>query len=241
MLYFCVRFFTDTLQITSIAGFLFGGNALVKYSWYIVLIVYLYIAFLVCFFLAQGNKRVAYVLLFCATVFWIVVMLYTGGGLHRVNSVPAYLAGCLVAEHKTLQRKIQAGRGVILVLLLCCLAFAGATYCSIHDVLAGIRLPLMMFTSVSFAVFSAMLAELACLKTRFLKFFGRISLEFYVYQGLVMILLRNPHFQTSNDFLFFLLVLCGASLFGWLMHLVDGVICSGWKKLIRYHTKEIGL
>ncbi len=111
LLYFCVRFFTDTLQITSIAGFLFGGNALVKYSWYIVLIVYLYIAFLVCFFLAQGNKRVAYVLLFCATVFWIVVMLYTGGGLHRVNSVPAYLAGCLVAEHKTLQRKIQAGRG----------------------------------------------------------------------------------------------------------------------------------
>jgi peptidoglycan/LPS O-acetylase OafA/YrhL len=99
----------------------------------------------------------------------------------------------------------------------------------------------MMFTSVSFAGFSAMLAELACLKTRFLKFFGRISLEFYVYQGLVMILLRNPHFQTSNDFLFFLLVLCGASLFGWLMHLVDGVICSGWKKLIRYHTKEIGL
>ena len=230
--YLFVRFLTGTLSITSIRGFLFGGNALVTYSWYIICLLYLYVAFLLSFLLYKRGRALAF---FCLTSFvavWIIVMMRTSGGIHRYNAILAFLMGGIVGHYDS-GGKVRTGhRWMICALCVFLPAFAGATWLSIHDETTYVRLLCMVGASLSFASLMYLLARSGRVRGKLFALLGRISLEFYLYQGLMMLLLRNKYFYISNDLLFCVLTLGGVFGVALVMNKVDQRLSIIWEKLV---------
>lgn len=75
---------------------LFGGGAIVSYSWYVICILYCYASFFVAFrFFRKPLLAVAA----CIAV-WIAAMIASGAGIHRYNATLCFLLGCYVGRNR---------------------------------------------------------------------------------------------------------------------------------------------
>lgn len=66
-----------------------------------------------------------------------------------------------------------------------------------------------------------------------LKFLGSISYEIYLLQGFFLTALRNDVFYLESNFLFCLFALGLTLFFGWIAHLLFGMLLKGYRKLFK--------
>lgn len=221
--YLAVGLATDTMIKTTLTGFLFGGGALVTYSWYIILALFLYVSFYLSYRL---FKNPALLLLLSAA--WIVCMFVIGSGLHRAATVPCFFLGILAGAGDRI-KKILFSRGSMAVTLVLFAAAFGA-YC-ILSVGRLYALLLGVVFSAAFAVFSAALFVRLNKITAvgFLEKIGKISLELYLYQGAAIIL--SCMTSENRGVVFVISVFIITALFAAAVNCLTGHIMNGWKSI----------
>lgn len=222
--YLCVRFSTGTLRRGTPLDFMFGGGALVTYSWHIICILYLYGAFWLSQFLFEKRPRVADLTVVLAVLLWIVMMVCCGAEHpHRYNAVICFLGGILAGRKTKFKNALVDSRALIVASVGFLPSFALTVFCGVHNSPIWIQLIFMELSISSFVIVILNAGSWYVSKVTHSVFdgLGKISLEFYMYQGLIMLLLRNPLIQVQNDLLFGTAVVIGSVILAFLMHHID--------------------
>lgn len=233
LIYLCVRLAMGMLNCGSLFHFLFGGGALVTYSWYIICIVYLYAAFWLSHSLLRNHSKLAGVAVVLAVVLWSVVMLCSGGGVHRYNAVICFLGGYLAGNNDRFKKMLIGWKICMAAAVIFLLSFLIASYGSIKRFPIYVRFPFMELAVCSFVL---LILNIGCFMRQERSLFdglGYISLEFYMYQGCLMLLLRNSAVKITSDFMYGVMVFLGSILLGLLMHHVDGRVKTLLKKTVK--------
>lgn len=221
VVYLCTRLITGTLQKGTLRDFLFGGGSLVTYSWYIICILYLY----GCFWLSQTifskHRKLADLGVICAVFVWVAIMVICGvDHPHRYNAVICFLGGYLAGRSSRFKDALVNMVTEITASLVFLLTFCLAVFCAMHGFAIWVRLIWMELSVCSFVIImlNAGNRYASNVKKSIFDGLGQISLGFYMYQGLMMLLLRNPLIQVKNDLLFGTIVFIGSVHLGILMH-----------------------
>jgi hypothetical protein len=223
VVYLCVRLVTGTLQQGTLVDFLFGGGALVTYSWYIICVLYLYGCFWLSHTIFSKHRKLADLGVICSVVVWVAVMVISGAArIHRYNAVICFMGGYLAGRNSGFKNALVKMPTEITAFWVFLLSFRLAVSCSVHGSAIWIRLIWMELAVCSFVIIMLNAGSRYVVKVGKSVFdnLAQISLEFYMYQGLMMLLLRNPLIQVQNDLLFGTMVFIGSLLLGILMHRV---------------------
>ena len=223
VVYLCTRLVTETLQKGTLFDFLFGGGALVTYSWYIICILYLYGCFWLSHAIFGKYRKLADLGVICAVFVWIAIMVVSGAGPHRYNAVICFLGGCIAGRNIQFKNVLVKMSTVITASLVFLISFCLAVTCAIHGFAIWVRLIWMELSVCSFVIIVLNVGTryVARVQKSVFDDLGQISLEFYLYQGLMMLLLRNSLIQVQNDLLFGTIVFIGSVFLGILMHWVN--------------------
>lgn len=224
VVYLCTRLVTGTLQQGTLLDFLFGGGALVTYSWYIICILYLYGCFWLSRVIFSKRPQIADLVVVFAVAVWITIMVWCGADHpHRYNAMICFLGGYLAGRNSRFRNALVNRATWITASLVFLLSFCLTVACGIHGFAIWVRLIWMELSVCSFVIIMLNAGSRYVSKVKKSAFdsLGRISLEFYMYQGLMMLLLRNPLIQVQNDLLFGTMVFIGSVFLGILMHRIN--------------------
>lgn len=234
LIYLCARLATGTMNRGSLFDFLFGGGALVTYSWYIVCIVYLYIAFGFIHSFWGKYAGVTCAAMVLAVILWTEAMIFSGGGPHRYNAVICFLGGYFAGGNDNLKRALVGRRASLTEAGIFLISCPAAAYSSINGSPLYIRL---IFMELSVCAFVGLALNIGVvfdgMEKSWVDRLGKMSLEFYMYQGLVMLLLRNQAINITCDLWFGILTIAGSVLAALLMNRIDGKLKEYLRKAIK--------
>lgn len=224
VIYLCVRLATGTFKRGGLLDFLFGGNAIVSYSWYIICILYLYMAFWLCHVCFREHPHIADASLVIAVALWVAVMIYSGANHpHRYNAVICFLGGYFAGRNKRFGEAMVGRTVLFMAAAVLPPSFVAVVFCGVQDFPIWIRLIFMELSVCAFVIIMLNSGSIFCSMAEKSVFdsLGKFSLEFYLYQGLVMLLFRNSLVHIGSDLLFCMVVFSGSVIIGKLMHCVD--------------------
>lgn len=209
-IYFAIKYSLGVLQGVTLIDMLFGGRNIVTYSWYIIAILYFYLSFYLSFRFFPRRPLLA---LFAATLLWIAVMLGSGGGMHRYVSAVCFLLGAWLYRRRERvfllleQKKVLAALICATAVFFALSAYGWSRWGSSH-----VEGPLVMVTTVLFAITLVSMTLCCGLKCRPLERLSALSLELYLYHGLFILLYRCQWLTIGSDILYAVLVLATSIL-----------------------------
>ena len=234
---------TRQLSLRKIFNSLVEGEPVVRFSWYVLAIIILYIVFyLSAKFLKK--KKMMNIAVFGGTILYcIVVNNILGFNNWWVNSCFAFFIGIYWASYKekyaiTLKDKNKIIRYAIMLSIIL-FAIIGIQFFTsgyaIMDIINDTDLaddimrepiPVINMNIICIALLFVLftILEKMRLNDKVFTFLGNISFEIYLYHGLVMYLLRNPCFYCRVDYLYAILVIGLSIILAKLMNIANNKI-----------------
>lgn len=234
---------TGQLTPRKVFNSLVEGEPVVRFSWYVLAIIILYVVFYLSAKFLKKKKMINIAVFGGTILYCIVVNNILGFNNWWVNSCFAFFIGIYWASYKekyaiTLKDKNKIiGYAIMLSIIL--FAIIGIQFLTsgyaIMDIINDTDLaddimrepiPVINMNIICIALLFVLFTILE--KVRFndkvFTFLGNISFEIYLYHGLVMYLLRNPRFYCRVDYLYAILVIELSIILAKLMNIANNKI-----------------
>ena len=178
-----------------------SGSPLALNSWYILTLVLLYLCFCAVFALFGKNKLLSVAATTLVTLCYILFMHAKGYDYHWYMSTPGFAVGIFWAAYKDrihsfAEKKWWLWTAIIAVLFLAAYRLSGITM--IWSV-PGLNLGSRLAAGALFPILVVLLSMKLTLGGKVLTFLGGISLELYLFHGLVYAFLRSSLVYIQND------------------------------------------
>ena len=217
-----------TRQLTprKIFNSLVEGEPIVRFSWYVLAIIILYVVFYLSAKFLKKKKMINIAVFGGTILYCIVVNNVLGFNNWWVNSCFAFFIGIFWASYKeryaiTLKDKNKIIRYAIILLIILFVIIGFQFFTSEYaamDIINNTNLaddimkqpiPVINMNIICiillFMLFNIL--EKVRLNDKVFTFLGNISFEIYLYHGLVMYLLRNPCYYCRIDYIYAILVI----------------------------------
>ena len=234
---------TGQLTPRKVFNSLVEGEPVVRFSWYVLAIIILYVVFYLSAKFLKKKKMINIAVFGGTILYCIVVNNILGFNNWWVNSCFAFFIGIYWASYKekyaiTLKDKNKIIRYAIMLSIIL-FAIIGIQFLTsgyaIMDIINDTDLaddimrepiPVINMNIICIALLFVLFTILE--KVRFndkvFTFLGNISFEIYLYHGLVMYLLRNPRFYCRVDYLYAILVIELSIILAKLMNIANNKI-----------------
>ncbi|MBQ3969605.1 MAG: acyltransferase [Clostridia bacterium] len=218
--YFRIR---DNYTLKDVLNTFLIGAPIVKNSWYIIAIMYLYALYYIFakLLFLKGKVRSFILVNFVGAAVYIMLCRGVGFGTWWYNTVFCFVVGIIFAEYeKDIIKKVK--KHIVPVNILTAVLLAVIFVCKI-------KLPrgtdLFLGATVLFAVTFAVFVPLLCMivdfsKNAVFKWIGKISLELYLIHGLVIEFLKTCDSVYSNGAVFVCLTVVLSIISAWIIHFV---------------------
>ena len=212
-----VYLLTGQLTPRKIFNSLVEGEPVVRFSWYMLAIISLYVVFYLSAKFLKKKKMINIAVFGGTILYCIVINNILGFNNWWVNSCFAFFIGIYWASYKekyaiTLKDKNKIIRYAIMLSIIL-FAIIGIQFFTNMNIIC-IALLFVLFT----------ILEKMRLNDKVFTFLGNISFEIYLYHGLVMYLLRNPCFYCRIDYLYVILVIGLSIILAKLMNIANNKI-----------------
>ena len=234
---------TRQLSLRKIFNSLVEGEPVVRFSWYVLAIIILYIVFYLSAKFLKKKKMINIAVFGGTILYCIVVNNILGFNNWWVNSCFAFFIGIYWASYKekytiTLKDKNKIIRYAIMLSIIL-FAIIGIQFFTsgyaIMDIINDTDLadnimrepiPVINMNIICIALLFVLftILEKMRLNDKVFTFLGNISFEIYLYHGLVMYLLRNPCFYCRVDYLYAILVIGLSIILAKLMNIANNKI-----------------
>ncbi len=242
---FTILAYLLTKQLTPrrIFNSLVEGEPVVRFSWYVLAIIILYVVFYLSAKFLKKKKMINIAVFGGTILYCIVVNNILGFNNWWVNSCFAFFIGIYWASYKekyaiTLKDKNRIIRyAVILSIIL--FAIIGIQFLisgyNVMDIISNTSLaddimkepiPVINMNIICVVLLLVLFntLEKVRLDDKLFTFLGNISFEIYLYHGLVMYLLRNPCFYCRIDYIYAVLVIGLSIILAKLMNIANNKI-----------------
>ena len=219
MIYIIIRSAAgEDVGLKAVALSFVNGTPMVKYSWFVEVIIVCYAAFWLSAKAAKDDIGFMCFLMTVFTVAFFLVMKKLNYESFWYNTVLSFVIGMLWA-HKNKEIADALNKHLLMYILGIALMFVCIVYCTRVLWWWG-DLGETLVTTV-FVVLVLMLQYLVPAKSNAAtKFIGDISFEMYMSHGAFIMLLWPLPFFKANPIVFGIAVYAGAIIMAWLMHLV---------------------
>lgn len=234
---------TGQLTPRKIFNSLVEGEPVVRFSWYVLAIIILYVVFYLSAKFLKKKKMINIAVFGGTILYCIVVNNILGFNNWWVNSCFAFFIGIYWASYKekyaiTLKNKNKIIRYAIMLSIIL-FAIIGIQFFTsgyaIMDIINDTDLadnimrepiPVINMNIICIALLFVLftILEKMRLNDKVFTFLGNISFEIYLYHGLVMYLLRNPCFYCRIDYLYVILVIGLSIILAKLMNIANNKI-----------------
>ena len=238
-----VYLLTGQLTPRKIFNSLVEGEPVVRFSWYMLAIISLYVVFYLSAKFLKKKKMINIAVFGGTILYCIVVNNILGFNNWWVNSCFAFFIGIYWASYKekyaiTLKDKNKIIRYAIMLSIIL-FAIIGIQFFTsgyaIMDIINDTDLaddimrepiPVINMNIICIALLFVLftILEKMRLNDKVFTFLGNISFEIYLYHGLVMYLLRNPRFYCRVDYLYAILVIGLSIILAKLMNIANNKI-----------------
>ena len=238
-----VYLLTGQLTPRKVFNSLVEGEPVVRFSWYVLAIIILYVVFYLSAKFLKKKKMINIAVFGGTILYCIVVNNILGFNNWWVNSCFAFFIGIYGASYKekyaiTLKDKNKIIRYAIMLSIILFAIIGIQFLTSGYAIMAIINdtdlsddimrepIPVINMNIICIALLFVLFTILE--KVRFndkvFTFLGNISFEIYLYHGLVMYLLRNPRFYCRVDYLYAILVIGLSIILAKLMNIANNKI-----------------
>ena len=238
-----VYLLTGQLTPRKIFNSLVEGEPVVRFSWYMLAIISLYVVFYLSAKFLKKKKMINIAVFGGTILYCIIINNILGFNNWWVNSCFAFFIGIYWASYKekyaiTLKDKNKIiGYAIMLSIIL--FAIIGIQFFTsgyaIMDIINDTDLaddimrepiPVINMNIICIALLFVLftILEKMRLNDKVFTFLGNISFEIYLYHGLVMYLLRNPCFYCRIDYLYVILVIGLSIILAKLMNIANNKI-----------------
>lgn len=234
---------TGQLTPRKIFNSLVEGEPVVRFSWYVLAIIILYVVFYLSAKFLKKKKMINIAVFGGTILYCIVINNILGFNNWWVNSCFAFFIGIYWASYKekyaiTLKNKNKIIRYAIMLSIIL-FAIIGIQFFTsgyaIMDIINDTDLadnimrepiPVINMNIICIALLFILftILEKMRLNDKVFTFLGNISFEIYLYHGLVMYLLRNPCFYCRIDYLYVILVIGLSIILAKLMNIANNKI-----------------
>lgn len=234
---------TGQLTPRKIFNSLVEGEPVVRFSWYVLAIIILYVVFYLSAKFLKKKKMINIAVFGGTILYCIVINNILGFNNWWVNSCFAFFIGIYWASYKekyaiTLKDKNKIIRYAIMLSTIL-FAIIGIQFFTsgyaIMDIINDTDLadnimrepiPVINMNIICIALLFVLftILEKMRLNDKVFTFLGNISFEIYLYHGLVMYLLRNPCFYCRIDYLYVILVIGLSIILAKLMNIANNKI-----------------
>ncbi|MBE6992940.1 MAG: acyltransferase [Ruminococcaceae bacterium] len=178
-----------------------SGSPLALNSWYILALLLLYLMFCAVFALFGKRKGLSLTMMATMTLCYILVLHKLGYDYHWYMSVPGFAVGIIWAAsresiHAMAEKKWWLWTIAAAVVFWLVYRLSGLTM--IWSI-PGLNLGSRLAAAATFPVLVVLLSMKLKLGGKLLNFMGGISLELYLFHGLVYAFLRSSVVYISND------------------------------------------
>lgn len=246
------------LTFGEIFNSLFNGDPVVRFSWYVLTIIILYIIFYISAKFLKDKKRINISIFLGTILYCIVATMLLSLNNWWINSCFAFFIGVYWASYrdkyiKILENKNKIIKYAIIIslisLIMIVIQFLTSGY-SIVDIIAHneiadyiMKKPIsvisMNIICVSLLFILLNILKKVKLNNKVFSFLGNISFEIYLYHGLVMYLLRNTYGYCRIDYVYAVLVIILSILLAKIMNIVNNNIYNFYFKFSNKIKKVI--
>jgi peptidoglycan/LPS O-acetylase OafA/YrhL len=209
--------------LISVKGFLvsfINGDPMVRFSWYVIAILFFYIAFYISFKFVKTTK-LSLLLFFTITVGYILGCRYVQYDVWWYNSCIVLLLGLLWAcfeKEITLwyQRHYLLKTALLLSLFL-------VTFCMSYSKLIVFEESFILGQTLStfaFTLLALMIYSKIELKNKVWAYLGTISFELYILHGLMLKLFKSRFIYLESNLIYCACVLISSILLATLLHYI---------------------
>lgn len=214
----------EGLTLASILSDASRGVTLVTHSWFIIAILLFYTAFYLCFRVCR-NSWLANILIYLLVFAYVCACKRLEFGYWWYQSSLAFGVGVTWGCYQ--DRLGEPTRKSYPAIL-----YAGALllWVLIRPMSSEAHVLIALLRTALFAVLAVLIGRKAKYDSRPLEFLGKRSLEIYMVQGLVMLLLRSNLCYIKSDFWYAAAAVAGSVLLGCLLHLLFAAMRKAKKK-----------
>lgn len=218
----------------------FDGEPVVRFSWYVQVILYFYILFYVAAKLFKNKVKIN-VVIFAGTIFYcLFATKYLSMGNWWVNSCFSFFAGIYWTSYKdkysVINKNIKKVVCYLIIVSFVSVIILGVQFLTsgytIHDFFQyneladcvmkkPVSIVFMNILCVSLMIIMFCILRKVKLNDKVFNFLGKISFELYLYHGIIMYLLRNKYCYLKYDFIYAVLVIGLSILLATLMNIID--------------------
>lgn len=202
-------------------NFIANGDPIVWFSWYVVCILYFYIAFYVLMKTFKTSRAgiISGGMAFC--ILYIFICSKLGFGLWWYQTSFVFVLGIVFSSYEDkILKFIKNYYPIILILSLAFFIVLAKYKWKIYWLIPSLKTEFLLVALLAFLFILSFFTLTLKIKTnnKFLDFLGKISFEIYMVQGALMLFLRNEQIYIQNDFYWSVLVLAGSLLFAFVLN-----------------------
>ena len=216
-------------------NFIVNGDPIVWFSWYVVCILYFYIAF---YFSMKIFKTSRVGIVIGGIAFWILYIFLCqklAFGLWWYQTSFVFILGIVFSSYEEkILKFIKKYYPIVLLLALTFFIVLAKHKWEIYWLTPSLKTEFLLVAILSFLFIVSFLTLALKLTTdnKILDFLGKISFEIYMVQGAVMLTLRNEHFNVQNDILWTVLVLVGSLLLAFVLNKFFSFFLNSYSHLV---------
>ena len=222
-------------------NFIKNGDPIVWFSWYVVCILYFYIAFYILMKIFK-TSQVGIVfggIAFC--ILYIFICSKLGFGLWWYQTSFVFVLGIIFSSYEvSILKFIKKYYLTVLLLSLTSFIVLAKYKWEIYWLIPSVKTEFLLVAALSFLFILSFFTLTLKTKTnnKFLDFLGKISFELYMTQGALMLILRNERYTVQSDILWSVLVLAGSLLFAFVLNKFFSYILKIYSYLVaKLHNK----
>lgn len=218
----------------------FDGDPVVRFSWYVLVILYFYVIFYITAKLFKEKYKINIAILIGTIFYCLFATNYLSLNNWWINSCFSFFIGVFWASYKDKYvMRIKNNKKVISYSIV--VALLSATVVGVQFLISGytvsqmkefsgladyimkspISIIFMNIMCISLMVLFFNILKKVNLNDRIFNFLGNISFEIYLYHGMVMYLLRNQYCYLKWDFIYAILVIVFSIILAKLMNIAN--------------------
>lgn len=215
----------NRLSVTDIIQTYIGGSPYIKYSWYMINIFIFYVAFWI---MIKYKKHIIIGMTICFFVYSVICMI-VGYGNWWYNASILFVIGIICATYREkMICIIEKYRGILLSIFIPVYIYIYIYSEEIHQLLPiyGTYAVMNCIKVCSFSLVILTVLTMVKLEGRVLNYLGMISLEIYMTQGIIFLILEKTGIDSN---IFGLLVIIGTILLASIIYWLKQGIRTGFR------------
>ena len=193
------------------------GKPIVKYSWYVINILFLYLSFYISMKITKKNHKFMILGAIVSYVIWLCFCINQSFGTWWYNSTQLFVVGIIWAIYEQrIVAFIKLHFNIVSIFVTVAFAVCFFFGYTINEYLISLIFNLM--AAILFTVLVLMLSMKIQIGNNILDFIGSISFEMYLTHGLFIILCGNEFLNIKNNLLYSISVLLLTTSFSFVFH-----------------------